>query len=83
MHKFKIGARLFPTRLDVREGAYVVIKRLPMRDGEFEYQIKSVTELDERVVRESELMTKSIGIQNWSADRTCSQLVRPRDPRLC
>jgi hypothetical protein len=42
MHKFKIGARLFPTRLDVREGAYVVIKRLPMRDGEFEYQIKSV-----------------------------------------
>ena len=55
MHKFKIGARLFPTRLDVREGAHVVIKRLPMRDGEFEYQIKSVTELDERVVRESEL----------------------------
>ena len=48
MHKFKIGARLFPARLDVRDGAYVVIKRLPMRDGEFEYQIKSVTELDER-----------------------------------
>jgi len=42
MHKFKIGARLFPIRLDVREGAHVVIKRLPMRDGEFEYQIKSV-----------------------------------------
>ena len=61
MHKFKIGARLFPTRLDVREGAYVVIKRLPMRDGEFEYQIKSVTELDERVVRESELRPNPIG----------------------
>jgi hypothetical protein len=45
MHKFKIGARLFPTRLDVPDGAYVVIKRLPMRDGEFEYQIKSVSEL--------------------------------------
>jgi hypothetical protein len=28
---------------------------LPMRDGEFEYQIKSVTEPDERVVRESQL----------------------------
>ena len=55
MHKFKIGARLFPTRLDVREGAYVVIKRLPMHDGEFQYQIKSLTEPDERVVRESEL----------------------------
>ena len=61
MHKFKIGARLFPTRLGVREGAYVVIKRLPMRDGEFEYQIKSVTELDERVVRESELRPNPLG----------------------
>ena len=55
MHKFKIGARLFPTRLDGREGAYVVIKRLPMHDGEFQYQIKSLTEPNERVVRESEL----------------------------
>ena len=61
MHKFKIGARLFPTRLGVREGAYVVIKRLPMRDGKFEYQIKSVTELDERVVRERELRPNPLG----------------------
>ena len=61
MHKFKIGARLFPTRLGVREGAYVVIKRLPMRDGEFEYQIKSVTEGDERVVRERELRPNRMG----------------------
>jgi hypothetical protein len=58
MHKFKIGEHLFPARpvgSNVLEGAYVVIKRLPMRDGEFEYQIKSVTERDDRVVRESEL----------------------------
>ena len=58
MHKFKIGERLFPARsvgLDVRDGAYVVIKRLPMRDGEFEYQIKNLAEPDERVVRESQL----------------------------
>jgi hypothetical protein len=64
MHKFKIGARLFPARsvgLDVPDGAYVVIKRLPMRDGEFEYQIKSVTERDERVVRESELRPNPLG----------------------
>ena len=61
MHKFKIGARLFPTRLDVSDGAYVVIKRLPMRDGEFEYQIKSLTEPDERVVRESELRPNPSG----------------------
>ena len=61
MHKFKIGARLFPARLDVPDGAYVVIKRLPKRDGEFEYQIKSVTEPDERVVRESELRPNPLG----------------------
>jgi hypothetical protein len=28
---------------------------LPMRGGEFEYQIRSLTESDERVVRESQL----------------------------
>jgi len=61
MHKFKIGQRLFPPRLDVPDGAYVVIKRVPMRDGEFEYQIKSLTEPDERVVRESELRPNPSG----------------------
>jgi hypothetical protein len=36
--------------------AYVVIRRLPKRAGEFEYEIKKVgDELDERVVRESDL----------------------------
>jgi hypothetical protein len=61
MHKFKLGQRLFPARLDVPDGAYVVIKRLPMRDGEFEYQIKSLTEGDERVVRERELRPNPLG----------------------
>ena len=61
MHKFKIGARLFPARLDVWHGPYVVIKRLPMRDGEFEYQKKSLTEPDEHVVRESELRPNPLG----------------------
>jgi hypothetical protein len=59
-HKFKIGQRLFPARsvgLNVSDGAYIVVKRLPKRDGEFEYQIKSVNELDERIVRESQLKT--------------------------
>jgi hypothetical protein len=49
MYKFKIGERLFPARsvdLNVSAGAYVVLKRLPMRDGEFEYQIRSLTESD-------------------------------------
>jgi hypothetical protein len=61
MHKFKIGERLFPAGLDVLDGAYVVIKRLPMHDGEFQYQIKSLTEPDERVVRESELRSNPLG----------------------
>jgi hypothetical protein len=58
MYKFKIGERLFPARpvdLNVSDGVYVVLKRLPMRDGEFEYQIRSLTETEERVVRESQL----------------------------
>jgi hypothetical protein len=36
-------------------GAYTIIKRLPERDGEFDYRIKSVSESYERVARESEL----------------------------
>jgi len=61
MHKFKIGQRLFSARLGVPDGAYVIIKRLPMRDGELEYQIRSLTERDERVVRESELRPNPSG----------------------
>jgi hypothetical protein len=34
---------------------------IPMWDGEFEYQIKSLTEPDERVVRESQLRPKQSG----------------------
>ena len=64
MYKFKIGERLFPARsvgLSVSDGAYVIVKRLPMRDGEFEYQIRSLTESDERVVRESQLRSNPGG----------------------
>ena len=54
-HKFKIGHRLFVAH-QLPDEAYVVIKRLPKRAGEFEYEIKKVDDdLDERVVRESEL----------------------------
>jgi hypothetical protein len=55
MHKFKIGQQLFPARsvgLNVPDGAYVIVKRLPERDGELQYQIKSVANPDERVVGE-------------------------------
>jgi hypothetical protein len=58
MHKFKIGQHLFPARsvgLNVSDGAYVIVKGLPERYGEFEYQIKNLAEPDERIVRESQL----------------------------
>ena len=35
--------------------AVFVVKRLPKHNGEFEYQIKSVSGIDERIVRESQL----------------------------
>jgi hypothetical protein len=41
----------------VSGGAHVITKRLPERDGEFEYRIKSVNEPHERAVRESQLKT--------------------------
>ena len=91
MHKFKIGERLFPARsvgFSVPDGAYVVVKRLPMRDGEFEYQIKNLTEPDERVVRESRTAIKSMGKQAgpagrtlawvWNKTRVCLSLVAAR-----
>ena len=60
MYKFNIGQTVFLERylerpLGVSGGAYVITKRLPEHDGEFEYQIKSVNEPHERVARESQL----------------------------
>ena len=58
--KFKIGDRLFVAH-QLPDEAYVVIKRLPKRAGEFEYEIKKVDDdLDERVVRESELRLSQV-----------------------
>jgi hypothetical protein len=36
-------------------GAYLVTAKLPERDGEFEYRIRSASEEYERLARESEL----------------------------
>ena len=62
MHKFNIGQTVYLTVylerfLSVSGGAYIITKRLPEHDGEFEYQIKSVNEPHERVARESQLKT--------------------------
>ena len=56
MYKFNIGQTVFlKPSLAVPGGACVITKRLPERDGELEYRIKSVNEPHERVVRESQL----------------------------
>jgi hypothetical protein len=55
-HKFQIGQTVLLDRSrDLPGGAYVVTKKLPERDGEFEYQVKSSAETHERVVRENQL----------------------------
>jgi hypothetical protein len=58
-HKFRLGQRVSLAvsvlRHGAASGAYTIIKKLPERDGEFDYRIKSVSESHERVVRESEL----------------------------
>jgi hypothetical protein len=41
-HKFRIGDTVFLEHsLNVPGGAYVIIRQLPVHNGEFEYQIKS------------------------------------------
>ncbi len=61
-HKFKIGQTVFLGRslgLNIPGGSYTVVKRLPLRDGDFEYRIRGINEPFERVVRESQL--RSVG----------------------
>jgi len=60
-HKFKIGQSVYfknakvRTALEASLGAYVITRRLPAADGEFQYVIRSAYEDHERVVAESEL----------------------------
>jgi len=57
-HKFHVGhlVQLIPSiSRNVPGGSFEIIKKLPERDGEFEYRIKSMSEPHERVARESKL----------------------------
>jgi hypothetical protein len=59
MHKFYLGQPVeysAPRGTYVPRGSYIVTAKLPERDGEFEYRIRSASENYERVVRESELL---------------------------
>jgi hypothetical protein len=58
MHKFHLGQVVeyhVPRGIDAPRGTYAVTAKLPERDGEFEYRIRSVIEEHERMVRESDL----------------------------
>jgi hypothetical protein len=57
-HKFHVRqlVQLNPSiGRNVPRGSYEITKKLPEREGEFEYRIKSMSEPHERVARESEL----------------------------
>jgi hypothetical protein len=57
-YKFKIGETVFveaARNSNFPGGAYVVTQKMPERDGEFEYRVRSSHEPHERVVRESQL----------------------------
>jgi hypothetical protein len=57
-HKFHVGQLvqlIASISQNVPGGSYEITKKLPERDGEFEYRIKSMNEPHERVARESEL----------------------------
>ena len=57
-HKFHIGQIVFldpSLERNLPGGAFIITKKLPEHDGEFEYRVKSINEPHERVVRENQL----------------------------
>jgi hypothetical protein len=57
-HKFQIGASVFvnpSVGLNIPGGAYIVTAKLPERDGELEYRVRSADEPYERVMRENQM----------------------------
>ena len=58
IHKFQLGQIVFlrPSfGRNIPGGEYTVIKRMPEREGQFEYRLKSVNEPHERVATEDQL----------------------------
>ena len=58
IHKFKIGQTVYLISFrndNAPGGTYVVIKRMPEHNGEYEYQVRSSYEQYQRVVRESQI----------------------------
>jgi hypothetical protein len=62
-HNLQIGelVRLLPAiSRNVSGGSYEIIKQLPERNGEYEYQIKSMSELHQRVVAVTRRQTAAL-----------------------
>ena len=62
-HKFKVGqaVKYHPPRwIWAPPGTYLITAELPERNGEFEYHIRSVSEQNERMARESELTSIAV-----------------------
>jgi hypothetical protein len=58
MHRFDLGQSVAfwaPRGLFAASGAYVVTAKLPKRDGEFGYKIRSPSEQHELMARETDL----------------------------
>ena len=58
IHKFYLGQAVEyhpPRGIYAPRAAYIVTAKLPERDGEFEYHIRSINDQHERVAWESEL----------------------------
>jgi hypothetical protein len=57
-HKFNVGDVVAMKHIHAQNlpgGFYEIVKQLPIKEGEYEYQIKSTDEIHLRVARESEL----------------------------
>jgi hypothetical protein len=74
MHKFSLGQAVtyrVSRLVDASCGVYVVTAKLPERDGEFEYHIRSTNEKHERVARESELTAIAVGDKAAAKAKRC------------
>jgi hypothetical protein len=63
MHKFHLGQTVtYNPRKGTwaPRGAYVVTAKLPERNGEFEYRVRSAIEDNERMAPESELVAMAV-----------------------
>ena len=56
--KFKVGRTVFikaAPHQNLPGGAYVIVQKMPERDGKFEYRVRNTREQHERVLREGHL----------------------------